>query len=204
MRNTFQIIHSEGDYSSDEEDASRSPKDVQDEQAILVKDIVFKNRAKHQAMLKILREKITEIRTLEAVNAKKEDIKREMSSAKKRLCVFDDDFMEEREPFQRPLAKKRRKSIENRSRNSDKKLDFFGKACIELQKEEEAGYRKAWENAYKDLKNNYNADTLNANENENVENPIHLLKHSTLLTNLKNCRVWRKAAAIDITNTAAI
>ena len=141
---------------------------------------------------------------LEAINAKKDDIKKAMSSAQKRLCVFDDDFVEEREHLQRPLAKKRRKSIENKSRNSDKKLDFFGKACIELQKEEEAGYRKAWENAYKDVKNNYIVELSDANQNENIENPIHLLKQSTLLTNLKNCRVWRKAAAIDLTNVAAI
>ena len=83
-------------------------------------------------------------------------------------------------------------------------MDFFGKACIALQQEEDAGYRKAWENAYKNLKNNYIADVSDGNEIENGENPIHLPKHSTLLTNLKNCRVWRKAAAIDITNTVAI
>ena len=73
-----------------------------------------------------------------------------------------------------------------------------------MQKEEAAGYRKAWENAYKDLKNNYIADAFGANQEETDENPIHLLKQSTLLTNLKNCRVWRKVAVVDITNTAAI
>jgi len=201
--NVFEIVsNDEDDY--DEEHLSRSPKDVQDEQAIIVKDIVFKSRMKHQAMLKILREKITEIRTLEAANAKKDDIKKAMSIAKKRLCVFDDDVTEEGEQIQTPLAKKRRKSIDNKSRNSDKKLDFFGKACIELQKEEEAGYRKAWENAYKDLKNNHIVESSDANDNDNIENPIQLLKQSTLLTNLKNCRVWRKAAAIEMTKMAAI
>jgi hypothetical protein len=167
-----------------------------------VKDVVFKNRKKHQEMLKVLREKIAEIRSLEMTNAKKEDIKKALASAKKQLCVFTDELAEE--PLQQPLAKKRRKSAENKSRNSDKKLDFFGKACIALQEEEDAGYRKAWENTYKDLKNNYITEVSGANENESVENPIHLLKHSTLLTNLKNCRVWRKAAAIDITNVTAI
>ena len=35
------------------------------------------------------------------------------------------------------------------------KIDFFGKAGMALPKDKEAGYRKAWENTYKDLKNNY-------------------------------------------------
>jgi hypothetical protein len=199
--NVFDIINND-DEDNDDDDPSRSPKDIQDEQAILVKDIVFKNRSKHQGMLKVLREKIAQIRDLEAGNATRDDIKKSLSSAKKRLCVFDDDM--EQEQIERPLAKRRRKSVENKSRNSDKKLDFFGKACIALQKEDDAGYRKAWENAYKNLKNNYVTDTSDVNENENGENPIHLLKHSTLLTNLKNCRVWRKAAATDVTNIVAI
>jgi hypothetical protein len=168
-----------------------------------VKEVVFKHRSKHQDMLKVLREEIEVIRALESsANPKREDIKKALLNAKKRLCVFDDEFGQVQ--LQRPLAKKRRKSLENKSRNSDKKLDFFGKACIELQKEEEAGYRKAWENVYKELKNNYSAEVVDENDNENDESTIHLLKHSTLLTNLKNCRVWRKAAAIDITNMAAI
>lgn len=145
-----------------------------------------------------------EIRRLETENAKRDDIKKALSNAKKRLCVFDDDLVEDQAQLPRPLAKKRRKSIENKSRNSDKKLDFFGKACIALQEEEEAGHRKAWENVYKDLKNNYIVEETDADDIENLDNPIQLLKQSTLLTNLKNCRVWRKAAAVDITNLAAI
>jgi hypothetical protein len=200
--NVFDIINNDED-DCDEDIPSRSAKDVQDEQAILVKEVVFKHRSKHQDMLKVLREEIEVIRALESsANPKREDIKKALLNAKKRLCVFDDEFGQVQ--LQRPLAKKRRKSLENKSRNSDKKLDFFGKACIELQKEEEAGYRKAWENVYKELKNNYSAEVVDENDNENDESTIHLLKHSTLLTNLKNCRVWRKAAAIDITNMAAI
>ena len=196
--NTFEIINNEED-DYDDDNPTKSPKDIQDEQAILVREIVFKNRSKHQEMLNVLRERIKEIRDLEEAAGKRDDVKKALSSAKKRLSVFDDDVVVQ-EQIQR---KKRRKSIENKSRNSDKKLDFFGKACISLQKEEEAGYRKAWENVYKELKNTY-ITNVDENENENNENPIQLLKHSTLLTNLKNCRVWRKAAAIDITNISAI
>ena len=92
--NIFNIV-SNDEEDSDEDDPSRSPKDVQDEQAILVKEIVFKNRAKHQEMLKVLRAKIAEIRELEVANAKKEDIKKALSSAKKGLCVFDDDLVQD-------------------------------------------------------------------------------------------------------------
>ena len=204
--NVFEIINNnEEDEEWDNEQTPRSPKDVQDEQAILVKEVVFKNRAKHQAMLLTLREKIGEIRKLEETNAKRDTIKKALSGAKKLLCVFEDDFGEENaERLQRPLAKRRRKSLENKSRNSDKKLDFFGKACMALQKEEEAGYRKAWESTYKELKNNYAVELSEAGDNGDEGNSIHLMKQSTLLTNLKNCRVWRKAAVMDITNLTAI
>jgi hypothetical protein len=78
----FSIINSEED-NYDDDCPSRSPKDVQDEQAILVKEIVFKNRSKHQEMLKVLREMIGEIRALEDCNEKREDIKKALSNAKK-------------------------------------------------------------------------------------------------------------------------
>ena len=103
--NNFEIINSQDDdYDDDEDCPSRSPKDIQDEQAILVKEIVFKNRSKHQEMLNVLREKITEIRALESGNGKRDDVKKALSSAKKRLCVFDDDLVQEQ--LQRPLQKK--------------------------------------------------------------------------------------------------
>jgi hypothetical protein len=86
--NVFEVVSSEDDYG-DEENVLRSPKDIQDEQAILVKEIVFKNRLKHQAMLRILREKIGEIRSLEVAHAKKDDIKKAMSGAKKgSVCLM--------------------------------------------------------------------------------------------------------------------
>lgn len=197
--NRFKIINNEEEDDDNDDCPSTSAKDVQDEQAILVKEIVFKNRSKHQEMLNVLREKIAEIRALEENSGKRDDIKKALSSAKKRLSVFEDDLVQQEQVHR----KKRRKSVENKSRNSDKKLDFFGKACIALQEEEDAGFRKAWENVYKELKNKYVTDE-DEDGNENDENPIQLLKHSTLLTNLKNCRVWRKAAAIDITNVSAI
>ena len=203
-KNAFVIISNE-EEEWDDEQTSKSPRDVQDEQAILVKEVVFKNRAKHQAMLRILREKIAEIRKLEETNAKRDTIKKALSGAKKLLCVFEDDFVEEhQEQLQRPLAKRRRKSVENKSRNSDKKLEFFGKACMALQKEEEDGHRKAWETTYKELKNNYAVELSDGSDNGDEGNAIQLMKQSTLLTNLKNCRVWRKAAMVDITNMTAI
>jgi hypothetical protein len=79
----FDIIHNDED-DCDEDIPSRSAKDVQDEQAILVKEVVFKHRSKHQDMLKVLREEIEVIRALESsANPKREDIKKALLSAKK-------------------------------------------------------------------------------------------------------------------------
>lgn len=84
--NVFVVVNNEEEDDCDEDNTSRSAKDVQDEQALLVRDIVFKNRTKHQAMLRILRDKIAEIRSLEESSATKEDIKKALSNAKKPMC----------------------------------------------------------------------------------------------------------------------
>ncbi|KAG9285220.1 hypothetical protein G9A89_000489 [Geosiphon pyriformis] len=65
--------------------------------------------------------------------------------------------------------------------------------CLQLQKEDELGLRQAWEGVYKEIMNNYKA--LDGKENENDKNKVdqQIPKYSTLLTNLKYCRVWRQA-----------
>jgi len=106
----------------------------------------------------------------------------------------------------KPKKKKRRKTnIENKSRCSDSKVAFFSNACLELQKEDDSGLRNSWESLYKHIKNNYkvegddNEDSDDSDdENNNVAVPL-LPKHSALLTNLQNCRVWRKARNSGIT-----
>ena len=189
-------------------------KDIQDQQAGIVQNVVDKCRAGHQGMLQLLRQKITELRALESVEpvtkASQSTCKEAWAEAKKSLRQFTDtDRKRETSDSgegEKPKKKKRRKTnIENKSRCSDSKVAFFSNACLDLQKEDDSGLRHSWESLYKHIKNNYkvegedNEDSDDSDdENNNVAVPL-LPKHSTLLTNLQNCRVWRKARNSGIT-----
>lgn len=189
-------------------------KDIQDQQAGIVQNVVDKCRAGHQGMLQLLRQKITELRALESVEpvtkASQSTCKEAWAEAKKSLRQFTDtDRKRETNDSgegEKPKKKKRRKTnIENKSRCSDSKVAFFSNACLDLQKEDDSGLRHSWESLYKHIKNNYkvegedNEDSDDSDdENNNVAVPL-LPKHSTLLTNLQNCRVWRKARNSGIT-----
>jgi len=197
----------------------RNIKDIQDRQASRVQNIVDKCHDMHQEMLKMLREKIVELRALESVepvtNATQKACKEAWAEAKKSLRQFADTERKrdtgDSPDGERPKKKKRRKTnIENKSRCSDSKVAFLSNACIELQKEDESGLRHSWESLYKHIKNNYkiegedNDESYDSDdEHNNVAVPI-LPKHSTLLTNLQNCRVWRKARNSGITQQGII
>ena len=178
--NSFEIIKSEEDYYNDEDCPSRSPKDIQDEQALLVKEIVFKNQSKHQEMLNVVREKITERRALESGSGKRGDIKKHCQVQKEGCLSLTMTWYKSScdDPYKKEDGNPRKQK-----QKFGQKVGLFGKACIALQKDEDAGYRKAWKNVYKHLKNNY-VTKVDATENENVENPIQLLKHSTFLTKI--------------------
>ena len=51
----------------------------------------------------------------------------------------------------------------------------------------------SWESTYKEIMNNYKALDGKESENEKKKMDEMIPKYSTLLTNLKYCRVWRKA-----------
>ena len=216
----FQSVEGNQIPGGDEEGifpASPSPKnikDIQDQQAGKVQNVVDKCREGHQGMLQLLRQKITELRALESVEpvtkASQSACKDAWAEAKKSLRQFTDTDRkrETSGPSEgdKPKKKKRRKAnIENKSRCSDSKVAFFSNACLDLQKEDDTGLRHSWESLYKHIKNNYkvegedNEDSDDSeDENNNVAVPL-LPKHSTLLTNLQNCRVWRKARNSGIT-----
>ena len=195
--------------------APRNIKDIQDWQADKVQNVVDMCREEHQELLQLLREKITELRALESfepmTKAAQKTCKDAWAEAKKSLRQFTDldrkrTSSADWHDGDRPKKKKRRKAnIENKSRCSDSKLAFFSNACLELQKEDDKGLRRSWESLYKHIKNNYkvegddNEDSDDTDdENKNIAVPL-LPKHSTLLTNLQNCRVWRKARNSGIT-----
>jgi hypothetical protein len=189
-------------------------KDIQDQQADKVQNVVDQCREVHQEMLQLLRQKISELRALESVEpmtkAAQKACKEAWAEAKKSVRQFTDTDRKRSagdvNDGDKPKKKKRRKTnIENKSRCSDSKVAYFSTACLELQKDDDSGQRHSWESLYKHIKNNYkvegeeNEDSDNSDdENNNVAVPV-LPKHSTLLTNLQNCRVWRKARNSGIT-----
>jgi len=213
----FQSV--DGNGSLGEDLPPKNIKDIQDQQADKVQNVVDKCREGHQEMLQLLRLKITELRALESVEpmtkATQKACKEAWAEAKKCLRQFTDTdrkrITDSDEGDDKPKKKKRRKTnIENKSRCSDSKVTFFSTACLELQKEDESGHRHSWESLYKHIKNNYkvegedNDDSDDSDdENNNVAVPV-LPKHSTLLTNLQNCRVWRKARNSGITQHGII
>ena len=202
------------DRASPSSPSPKTIKDIQDQQAGTIQEVVDKCREEHQGMLQLLRQKITELRALESVEpvtkASQSACKEAWAEAKKSLRQFTDTDRKrnasDSHEGDKPKKKKRRKTnIENKSRCSDSKVAFFSNACLDLQKEDESGLRHSWESLYKHIKNNYkvegedNEDSDNSDdENNNVAVPL-LPKHSALLTNLQNCRVWRKARNSGIT-----
>ena len=90
-------------------------------------------------------------------------------------------------------TKRRKEFGENKSRCSDQKMKFFSDVCMQLQKEDELGLRQSWEGVYKEIMNNYKALDGTESDAESKKVEAQIPKYSTLLTNLKYCRVWRKA-----------
>jgi hypothetical protein len=188
-------------------------KDIQDQQAGRIQDVVDQCRHGHQGMLQLLRQKILELRALETVEpvtkASQSACKEAWAEAKKSLRQFTDTDRKRNtsdigDGGQNKKKKRRKTNVENKSRCSDSKVAFFSNACLELQKEDDSGLRHSWESLYKHIKNNYKVegedddDEETEDENNNVAVPL-LPKHSALLTNLQNCRVWRKARNSGIT-----
>jgi hypothetical protein len=196
--------------------------DIQDAQNVRVQEVIGEHRRNHQDMLDCLRKKVKYLRALErAPNRGNETyekfLKEKWAEAKKKLRQFKDEDENNNdddidafphdpndEPVHEPAKKKTKRSKEygeNKSRCSEQKVKFFSEMCLQLQKEDELGLRQSWEGVYKEIMNNYKA--LDGKESENEKNKKLnrevIPKYSTLLTNLKYCRVWRKA-----TNNATI
>ena len=75
-----------------------------------------------------------------------------LAETKKNLRLFKDPYEED---VDGPLKKKRRRSIENKTRFSDSKVTFFSKANEEMKQEEQHGLRQSWESLYKEIWNKH-------------------------------------------------
>ena len=210
---------SDDDANNNEDDDLQSEastvnlQDIQDSQNVRVQEIIGEHRLKHQDMLKYLRKKVKYLRALERApnrgnEAYEKLLKEKWAEAKKKLRQFrddddgdgdDDDALPHNlsdDPMQEPPKKKtkrRKEHGENKSRCSDQKVKFFSEMCLQLQKEDELGWRQSWEVVYKEIMNNYKALDGKESENDRKKVDQQIPKYSSLLTNLKYCRVWRKA-----------
>ena len=217
--NTDRAIENNGEDDLQSVASTIDLQDIQDAQNARVQEVIGEHRLKHQDMLKYLRKKVKYLRALErGPNIGSETyeklLKEKWAEAKKKLRQFRDDDEDDEEddshggienqiphdpndePVYEPPKKKtkRRKEYgENKSRCSDQKVKFFSDVCLHLQKEDELGLRQAWEGVYKEIMNNYKA--LDGKESAKERNKVdpQIPKYSTLLTNLKYCRVWRQA-----------
>lgn len=190
--------------------------DLQDAQNVRVQEVIGEHRLQHQEMLEYLRRKVRYLRALERSPNRGNEmyeklLKEKWAEAKKKLRQFQDNDNEEEdendvdvlphdpndesvhEPPPKKKAKRRKEYGENKSRCSDKKVKFFSDVCLQLQKEDELGLRQSWEGVYKEIMNNYKALDGKASDNGQQKTETQIPKYSTLLTNLKYCRVWRKA-----------
>jgi len=77
-----------------------------------------------------------------------------LAEAKKNLRLFKDPY-EEDTTSEGPAKKKRRRSIENKTRFSDSKVTFFSKANEDMKQEEQGGLRQSWEKLYKEIWNKH-------------------------------------------------
>ncbi len=118
-----------------------------------IKSTIERAKNGHKDVLVNLRDIILRIREVKKTLPDTDPMhKLAIAEAKKQLRLFKDPYEETSEG---PMAKKRRKSIENQTRFSDSKVTFFSKANEDMKKEEQQGMRKSWEQMYKEIWNKH-------------------------------------------------
>lgn len=132
---------------------NRQFNEIREQQRKDMKDIIEKAKEQHQEVLASLKNNIIKIREVKRTVPDTDPMyKVAIAEAKKNLRLFKDPYEENSEG---PVQKKRRKSIENKTRFSDSKVTFFSKANDEMKREEQQGVRKSWETLYKEVWNKH-------------------------------------------------
>ena len=131
-----------------------------------LKRLLEKASPQHEEIVKELRKAIGEIR-VDKKTTQETDMafKHKVAGAKKKLRLFKDQYDED---IEGPMRKKRRRSVENKTRFSDSKVAFFSKSNDEMKREEQEGIRKSWEALYKEIWNKH----LLAPKNPVIDIPI--------------------------------
>jgi hypothetical protein len=118
-----------------------------------MKSVIDKARNHHKEVLQSLKNNIVRIREVKRTLPDTDPMyKVAVAEAKKNLRLFKDPYEEYGEG---PAMKKRRKSVENKTRFSDSKVTFFSRANDEMKQEELQGVRKSWEELYKEIWNKH-------------------------------------------------
>jgi hypothetical protein len=138
------------------------------------RQIIFEMASKygkdHKHLLELMRRKVREVRGT-PIETNSESIKRAISETKNKLRLYGNDD-------ETPKKKKRRSG--SKSRCSEKKLRFFDENKESVDREEEKGYRKAWENMYKEIMNKHVTDDSDDEEDEAPLLKFYLLKNKEL------------------------
>ena len=137
-----------------------------------------KASTQHKDILTCLRKTIIEIRQVKKTLPDTDlAYKQAVADAKKNLRLFKDQYDEDTEG---PMKKKRRRSVENKTRFSDSKVAFFSKSNDEMKREEQQGLRKSWEALYKEIWNKH----LLAPKNPIID--IQIPQVNTIIRDMEN------------------
>ena len=127
--------------------------ELREQQRKDMKIVIEKAKEHHKEVLQSLKNNIMRIREVKRTLPDTDPMyKVAIAEAKKNLRLFKDPYEESGEG---PAMKKRRKSIENKTRFSDSKVTFFSRANDEMKREEQRGERKSWEALYKEIWNKH-------------------------------------------------
>ena len=127
--------------------------EIRDLQRKELKSTIERATGQYTDILKYLKSSIQSIRQIKKTLPDTDQrYKEAIADAKKNLRLFKDPYEEDAEG---PVRKKRRRSIENKTRFSDSKVTFFSKANDDMKQEEQQGIRKSWEAIYKEIWNKH-------------------------------------------------
>ena len=127
--------------------------ELREQQRKDLKTTIEKSRGQYKDILESLKDTIKKIREVKKTLRETDPMyKAALAETKKNLRLFKDPYEED---VDGPLKKKRRRSIENKTRFSDSKVTFFSKANEEMKQEEQHGLRQSWESLYKEIWNKH-------------------------------------------------
>jgi len=127
--------------------------EIRDQQRNDMKSIIEKTKGQYKDILESLKDSIRKIREVKKTMVETDPMyKAAIADTKKKLRLFKDPYEED---IEGPVRKKRRRSIENKTRFSDSKVTYFSKANEDMKREEEQGVLKSWESLYKEIWNEH-------------------------------------------------